>query len=155
MPLALVVALLIFLSARAAFADGCTDLGGLVVGTECQISSNVGNKNGTFNLDQSLHILDGGKIIVPPAANGNLLAMELPLPYLRTDKQNRQMSFDRASVRLQTEHGEQIVASARNTKLARMDGCGVYLLDDGIVEREPRKHSGRSPLPEAEVAHAH
>jgi hypothetical protein len=75
MPLVIVAALLIFLPARAAFADGCTDLGGLVVGTECQISSNVGNKSGTFNLDQSLHILDGGKIVVPPSANGNLLAI--------------------------------------------------------------------------------
>ena len=81
--------------------------------------------------------------------------MELPLPYLRTDKQNRQTSFDRASGRLQTEHGEEIGASASDAKLARMDGCGVYLLDDGIVERELREHSGRSPLPEAEVAHAH
>jgi hypothetical protein len=75
MPLVIVVALLIFLPARAAFADGCTDLGGLVVGTECQISSNVGNKSGTFNLDQSLHILDGGKIVVPPSANGNILTI--------------------------------------------------------------------------------
>src|SRR4029453_6976125 len=75
MPLVIVAALLIFLPARAAFADGCTDLGGLVVGTECQISSNVGNKSGTFNLDQSLHILDGGKIVVPPSANGNILTI--------------------------------------------------------------------------------
>jgi hypothetical protein len=75
MPLVVVAALLSFLPARAALADGCIDLGGLVVGTECQISSNVGNKSGTFVLDQSLHILDGGKIVVPPSANGNTLAI--------------------------------------------------------------------------------
>ena len=58
MPLVIVAALLTFLPVRAAFAAGCTELGGVVVGTvvgtECQISSNVGNKSGTFNLDQSL-----------------------------------------------------------------------------------------------------
>jgi hypothetical protein len=75
MPLVIVAALLIFLPARAAFADGCTDLGGLVVGTECQISSNVGNKSGPFVLDQTLHILDGGKIVVPPSLNGNTLTI--------------------------------------------------------------------------------
>jgi hypothetical protein len=77
MPLVIVAALLSFLPARAAFADVCTDLGGVVVGTECQISSNVGNKSGTFNLDQSLHILDGGKIVVPPSANGNILTISV------------------------------------------------------------------------------
>jgi parallel beta-helix repeat protein len=70
MPLVIVVAaFLMFLPTRAAFAAGCTELGGTVVGSECQISGNVGNKSGTFNLDQSLHILDGGKIVVPPSAN--------------------------------------------------------------------------------------
>jgi len=46
-----------------------------VVGTECQISSNVGNKSGTFVLDQSFHILNGGKIVVPASANGITLAI--------------------------------------------------------------------------------
>ena len=46
-----------------------------MVGAECQISSNVGNKSGTFVLDQSLHILDGGKIVVPPSLNGNTLTI--------------------------------------------------------------------------------
>ena len=46
-----------------------------MVGAECQISSNVGNKSGTFVLTQSLHILDGGKIVVPASLNGNTLTI--------------------------------------------------------------------------------
>ena len=76
MPLVIVVAaFLMFLPARAAFADGCTDLGGVVVGAECQISGDVGEKSGTYNLEQSLRILAGAKIIVPPSANGNTLTI--------------------------------------------------------------------------------
>ena len=44
-----------------------------MVGAECQISSNVGNKSGTFVVNQSLHILDGGNIVVPPSLGGNTL----------------------------------------------------------------------------------
>src|SRR5262245_22789815 len=75
MPLVIVAAFLLFLPVRAAFADGCTDLGGVVVGGECQLSGTVGNKSGTFHLDQPLHILDGGKIVVPPASGGNTLTI--------------------------------------------------------------------------------
>ena len=74
MPLVIVVAaFLIFLPTRAAFADGCTDLGGVVVGAECLISGDVGEKSGTYNLEQSLRVgikvsgignhLQGGKVV--------------------------------------------------------------------------------------------
>src|SRR5262245_50014667 len=75
MPLVIVAALMFFLPAPAAFADGCDDLGGTVVGDKCEISGNVGNKSGIFSLEQSLHMLDGGKIVVPPAAGGNTLTI--------------------------------------------------------------------------------
>ena len=77
MPLVIVAALLMFLPARAAFADGCTALGGDVVGTECQLSASV-NKSGTFNIDQqTFRILPGGKITVPVAAKGNTLEINV------------------------------------------------------------------------------
>ena len=77
MPLVIVAALLIVLPVRAAFADVCTDLGGLVVGTECQLSASV-KKSGTFNIDQqTLRILDGGTITVPVAASGNTLTINV------------------------------------------------------------------------------
>src|SRR5262245_21229817 len=75
MPLVIVATFLLFLPAPPAFADGCTDLGGVVDNGECQISGNVGNKSGTFQLDQPLHILDGGKIVVPPTDGGNSLTI--------------------------------------------------------------------------------
>jgi hypothetical protein len=77
MPLVIVAALLIFLPARAAFADGCTDLGGAVVGAECQLAAPV-KKSGTFNIDQqTLRILAGGTITVPVAASGNTLTINV------------------------------------------------------------------------------
>ena len=60
-----------------AFADPCTDLGGTVVAGECQISTNVGNKSGDFNLTQPLHILSGGRITVPALAGGNSLTINV------------------------------------------------------------------------------
>ena len=77
MPLVIVAALLIFLPARAAFADRCTELGGNVVGTECQLSASV-KQSGTFNIDQqTFRILNTGKITVPVAAKGNTLEINV------------------------------------------------------------------------------
>ncbi len=45
-------------------ADDCSLLGGAIVGTECQVTTNVGNKSGTFNLDETLHLTSSGKITV-------------------------------------------------------------------------------------------
>lgn len=74
---AIVAACLTLLPAASASADGCTLLGGTVVGSECQISGNVGNKDGVFNLDQSLRMLAGSKIVVPSAPNGNSLVINV------------------------------------------------------------------------------
>ncbi|HEV8437054.1 MAG TPA: hypothetical protein VGT40_03075 [Methylomirabilota bacterium] len=53
-----------------ASADDCVALGGAIVAGECQISTNVGNKAGTFNLDETLHLLTGALITVSPPATG-------------------------------------------------------------------------------------
>ena len=77
MPLVIVAALLMFLPARAAFADGCTALGGDVVGSECQVSASV-SKSGAFNIDQqTFRILNGRKITVPVAKMGNTLEINV------------------------------------------------------------------------------
>lgn len=80
---AIVAAGLGFLTVSNALADDCVALGGTIVGAECQISVNVGAKSGTFNLDETLHILSTGKITVPALAGGNTLTLNictLPTP---------------------------------------------------------------------------
>ncbi len=52
-----------------AHAASCDDVGGTIVGTECQISGEV-TASGNFLLPQTLHILTGGVIIVSPETIG-------------------------------------------------------------------------------------
>jgi parallel beta helix pectate lyase-like protein len=68
---------LIFLTPGHARADDCANIGGSIVGTECQIDNNAGSLSGTFNLDETLHILSGGKITVPSANGGNTLTINV------------------------------------------------------------------------------
>lgn len=57
------VMLLLALSApTSALADDCAALGGSIVAGECQVSGSH-NASGSFTLDETLHILTGGKII--------------------------------------------------------------------------------------------
>jgi len=76
MLIAIVAASLLPIAAGQAHADDCVALGGAINGGECQISVNV-NASGTFNLDETLHILGTGGITVPPAAGGNTLTINL------------------------------------------------------------------------------
>ncbi len=77
--LALVAATFLALAGWMAPGDaaalGCVDLGGTETLTECVVSSNVGNKSGTFDLDRTLRITASGRITVPHASGGNTLTL--------------------------------------------------------------------------------
>lgn len=59
----------------SAYADNCVDLGGSIVASECQISSNV-KKVGSYTIDETLHIL-GGKTI--NASNTTNIGIDLTI----------------------------------------------------------------------------
>lgn len=61
---------------QATAIDDCALLGGAIVGSECQINSVV-SASSTYNLVETLHLLSGGQIIVPPIGGGNTLTLNI------------------------------------------------------------------------------